>query len=109
MVGRVVEGEGLFGKNDTIWAELMLDKDYKLTLDINYNNLVIDKENQQVKTLFGLYFPFNLVQYSNYKLNIADGLSVEEESRYLFILPKKMRDEQLFAIPMEGNRGFIDG
>lgn len=109
VVGRVVEGEGLFGKNDTIWAELITNKDYKLTLDISYSNLVIDRANQQIKTLFGLYFPFSLVNYSDYKLNIADGLSVEKESNYSLVLPKKKRDEQLFATPLEGNMNFIEG
>lgn len=109
VVGRVVEGEGLFGKNDTIWAELIIDKDYKLTLDINYSNLLIDKESQQIKTLFGLYFPFSLVHYSDYKLNIADSLSVEKDSNYLLVLPKKKRDEQIFAIPLEGNMDMIEG
>ena len=109
VVGRVVEGEGLFGKNDTIWAELIINKDYKFTLDISYSNLVIDRANQQIKTLFGLYFPFSLVNYSDYKLNIADGLSVEKESNYSLVLPKKKRDEQLFVTPLEGNMNFIEG
>lgn len=109
VVGRVVEGEGLFGKNDTIWAELIINKDYKFTLDISYSNLVIDRANQQIKTLFGLYFPFSLVNYSDYKLNIADGLSIEKESSYSLVLPKKKRDEQLFVTPLEGNMNFIEG
>lgn len=109
IVGKVVEGNGLFGKNDTIWAELMINKDYKLALDISYSNLVIDKKNQQIKTFFGLYFPFNLVHYSDYSLTISDDLSIENESKYLFVAPTKMRDEQLFATPLEGNMTFIYG
>lgn len=109
VVGRVVEGECLFGKNDTIWAELIINKDYKLTLDISYSNLVIDRANQQIKTLFGLYFPFSFVNYLDYKINIADGISVEKESSYSLVLPKIKRDEQLFATPLEGNMNLIEG
>ncbi|MCR2820590.1 hypothetical protein [Lederbergia panacisoli] len=109
IIGRVVEGEGFFGKNDTIWTELIINKDYKLTLNISYSNLIIDRKKQQVKIPFGLYFPFKLVNYLDYKLILWDDLIVEEDSKYTLIIPKKMRDEQLFVIPLESNMNFIEG
>ena len=109
MVGRVVEGECFFGKNETIWTELILNKNYKLSVEINYNNLNIGKENQKVKVPFGLHFPFTLVNFSNYEVVVSESLELEEDSTYNLILPKKIRDEQIFGIPLEGNMKFIEG
>ncbi|KGR77599.1 hypothetical protein [Ureibacillus manganicus] len=109
IVGRVIEGEGFFGKNDTLWTELLLDKEYKISLDISYNNLIIDKKNQQIKIPFGLYFPFNYVNYLDYSLVVSDDLNLEKESKYSMIIPNKIRDEQLFALPLEGNMNTIEG
>lgn len=109
ILGRVIEGEGFFGKNDTIWSELLIDKDYKITLSINYSDLKIDRDSQSVKIPFGLYFPFSLVNFKDYRLHVSDTLRIKEESQHYLIIPKQMRDEQLFGVPLEGNMNFIDG
>jgi hypothetical protein len=107
-LGRVVKGDWFGGKNDTYWGELYLNKRYKVNIILEYKFLSIDKNNKTINIPFGLFFPFDFINYEHYKINISPNIHINDSSFQYLLTHKTGRKEYLFLVPIEGNEQILE-
>lgn len=78
-------GKYFFGKNTTFFGNLKLNKDYKIKFDIEYNS--INVLNEDVTLNLGLLFPYPMVEYKDYNINILKDYILSEKAETQLLLP----------------------
>ena len=97
----VSKGKFFVGKNSTLFSTIQLDKLYCLDFDVIYDDLNFNKK--EIILPLGLFFPFGLVNYKNYKINISKECSFNEKAEIQLLLPYEQKDYKISAIPLENN------
>ena len=100
-VGRVTYGKHFIGKNSTFLANFQLGDMYEFKFDIEYDSIHI--LNNKIVLNMGLFFPFNFVNYNNYKINVLNNYSLSENAEIQLLLPFENKEISCFLIPLESN------
>lgn len=74
----VYYGEHFIGNNSTFFAKIEAEKVYELSVEIVYDNPQF--EEKHIILPFGVFFPCELVNYSNFGINIASELEIDSSS-----------------------------
>ncbi len=97
----VSTGDHFIGKNSTFLADIELEKKYDLKFDIEYDS--IHTLNNSMILNIGLLFPFKLVKYNDYKVNLLNEYSFNKETEIQLLLPCEDKKINCFLIPIENN------
>ncbi len=100
-VAQCFYGNHFVGKNNTIFSDFKLDKEYLLNLDVEYSQITFD--NDQIILPLGLFFPFEFVNFKKYKVNLINGCTFNNNSKVHLLLPFEEKEIMCFAIPLENN------
>ena len=85
-------GKYFFGKNSTFLASLKIDNKYEITFDIYYNAISNDKKNITIP--LGFMFPFSLINYEDYMVNLFEDYKFADKAEIQLLLP--FEDKFLF-------------
>ncbi|MBR6504507.1 MAG: hypothetical protein IKT41_02125 [Clostridia bacterium] len=97
----VTTGKHFIGKNSTLLANIELEKNYDLKFDIEYDS--IHTLNNSIVLNMGMFFPFELVNYNDYKVNLLNEYSFNKETEIQLLLPYENKEINCFLIPIENN------
>lgn len=99
---KVSKGKHFIGKNSTFFADIQIDKQYEIKFDIYYDSIHTNKNNVLVN--LGFFFPFKLVNFNNYKVNLLNNYSFGKESEVQLLLPFNQNEINAFLVPLENTK-----
>lgn len=94
-------GNHFIGKNNTIFSKLKLNKEYKLSFDVEYKTITFN--DTQIILPLGIFFPFEFVNFKKYKVNLINGCTFNRKSKIQMLLPFEEKEIMCFATPLENN------
>jgi len=94
----VYYGEHFLGNNSTLFANIQLDKEYGLKMEIIYDNPQF--EENVIVLPFGIFFPFSLVNYRRFKISCVSNLELAEASNTMLMLPFSDKRIMCTAMPL---------
>ena len=97
----VCYGKHFVGKNSTLLSNLKLNIDYELNFDVEYDSVQFSEK--EILLPLGLFFPFELVMYDKYNVNIVKGCHFTKKTELQLLLPFENKEYNIFAIPLENN------
>lgn len=95
----VTYGKYFAGKNSTLLSNIELNKKYDLDFDIEYN--VTSVTDNKIFIPFGIFIPFKLVNFFNYKYNSIKECSINNNSIIQLLLPFDDKKINCFMEPLE--------
>ena len=95
----IIKGKHFIGKNNTFFANIEINKGYELFFDVMYDS--IHTIDNIISVNFGMMFPFNLVNYSKYEVNLLNEYSFNKLSALQLLLPFEQNEVSCIAIPLE--------
>lgn len=95
----ISKGKYFIGKNNTFLSNIEFNKEYELTFDIRYDS--IHTINNIISMNLGMMFPFNLVNYNKYKVNLLNDYTFNKLSSIQLLLPFEHNIVNCNLIPLE--------
>ena len=102
LLAPVSKGKYFLGKNNTFFSEIDFEKKYELSFDIRYDSIhIIDKT---ISINLGILFPFNLVNYNKYRVNLLNNYTFNKSSVVQLLLPFENNVVNCNLIPLENTK-----
>lgn len=98
----ISKGKYFIGKNNTFLSNIEFNKEYELTFDIRYDS--IHTINNIISMNLGMLFPFNLVNYNEYKVNLLNDYTFNKLSSIQLLLPFERNVVNVNLIPLENTK-----
>ena len=98
----ISKGKYFIGKNNTFLSNIEFNKEYELTFDIRYDS--IHTINNIISMDLGMMFPFNLVNYEEYKVNLLNAYTFNKLSSIQLLLPFEHNVVNYNLIPLENTK-----
>ena len=98
----ISKGKHFLGKNNCFFADIQIDKQYIMKFDIYYDS--IHTIENYVLINLGLFFPFKLVNFKDYKVNLLNNYSFSKKSEVQLLLPYDQEEINAFLIPLDNTR-----
>lgn len=98
----ISKGKYFIGKNNTFLSNIEFNKEYELTFDIRYDS--IHTINNIISMNLGMMFPFNLVNYNEYKVNLLNDYTFNKLSSIQLLLPFEHNVVNCNLIPLENTK-----
>lgn len=98
----ISKGKYFIGKNNTFLSNIEFNKEYELTFDIRYDS--IHTINNIISMNLGMMFPFNLVNYEEYKVNLLNAYTFNKLSSIQLLLPFEHNVVNYNLIPLENTK-----